>query len=137
MADKIRRVDYFYFEVEDKPGEGARVLGKLKDARVNLLGFVAFPTSGQKAQMTVIPEKADTFVAAARAAGLTPSAKKECFFIEGEDRVGAAHEVVKRLSDARINCTASHGCSTGSGRFGMALFVKAADVGDAAKALGI
>jgi len=42
MADQIRRVDYFYVEVPDKPGEGARVLTALKEAGVNLLNFTAF-----------------------------------------------------------------------------------------------
>jgi len=29
MADQIRRVDYFYVDVPDKPGEGVRVLAAL------------------------------------------------------------------------------------------------------------
>ena len=59
MADKVRRIDYFYFEVQDKPGEGARLLGKLADGGVLLLFFVAFPAAGGKAQFTVVPEKPD------------------------------------------------------------------------------
>ena len=31
MADQIRRVDYYYVEVPDKPGEGVRVLGALSN----------------------------------------------------------------------------------------------------------
>ena len=48
MADQVRRVDYFYVEVPDKPGEGARVLSALKEAGINLLNFTAFPGSGGK-----------------------------------------------------------------------------------------
>jgi hypothetical protein len=136
MADKIRRVDYFSFESDDKPGEGARVLGKLKDARVNLLSFVAFPIGGQKAQLTVLPEKTDAFVAAARSAGLTTSAKKECFLVQGEDRVGAVYDVLKRLADANINCTAAN-ANSAAGGYSMVVFVKLTDLGPAAKALGI
>jgi hypothetical protein len=36
MAIRIRRAGYFTIDVEDKAGEGARMLGKLKDAQVNL-----------------------------------------------------------------------------------------------------
>jgi hypothetical protein len=136
MAEKIRRVGYFYFEVEDKPGEGAGVLGKLKDQKVNLLSFIAFPAGG-RAQLTVVPEDAEVFVTAAKSAGLTPSAKKECFLIQGDDRVGAAFDILKRLAGAKINCTASSACSAGGGRFGMVLFVKPADLGAAARALGV
>ncbi len=137
MAEKIRKVDYFYFDVEDKPGEGARLLGKLKDAWVNLLSFNAFPTAGGKAQLTVVPEKADAFVAAAKSAGLAPSGRKECFLIQGDDRVGAVFDVLKRLAEVKVNCTASNACSAGGGSYGMVLFVKAADLAAASTALGI
>jgi hypothetical protein len=66
MTDRVRRVGYFYFDVEDKPGEGARVLGQLKDAQVNLLAFTAFPTSGGRAQITVVPENAEALQSASR-----------------------------------------------------------------------
>ncbi len=137
MADKIRRVDYFYFEVDDKPGEGARVLGKLKDAQVNMLSFTAFPTPGGKAQLTLVPEKADAFVTAAKSAGLTPSGRKECFLVQGGDRVGAIFDVLKRLAEAKINCTAGNACSAGGGSYGMVVFVKPADLAAGARALGV
>lgn len=137
MADKIRRVDYFYVEVDDKPGEGARVLGKLKDAQVNLLAFTAFPTTGRKAQLTLIPEKTEALVTAAQSAGLTLSGKRECFLVQGGDRVGAVYDVLKVLAEAKINCTAGNGCSAGGGSYGMVIFVKAADLANAARALGV
>jgi len=136
MATKIRKVNYFYFEVEDKAGEGARVLGKLKDAQVNLLSFVAFPSGAGRAQLTVVPEKADDFSAAAKNAGLTPSARKECFLVQGDDRVGAAYDVLKRLAEAKISVTSGGACSAGGGSYGMTLFVKPSDLAAAAKALG-
>ena len=46
MADTVQRVQYFYTEVPDKPGEGARVLSVLKEAGVNLLASQAFPKAG-------------------------------------------------------------------------------------------
>ncbi len=137
MPDKVRRVGYFYFEVADEPGEGARVLGKLRDAQVNLLSFTAFPTGARKAQLTIVPEKGDAFVDSARKAGLNPKAGKECFLIQGDDRVGAVFEILKRLAEARINCVASNACSALGGSYGMVLFVKQQDVAAAAKALGV
>ncbi|HEX9399704.1 MAG TPA: hypothetical protein VF912_06300, partial [Anaeromyxobacter sp.] len=70
MPENIRRVDYFYFWLDDRPGEGTRVLAKLKDARVNLLSFTAFPSGGGKAQLTIVPEDPEELVAAAKIAGL-------------------------------------------------------------------
>ncbi len=136
MADKIRRADYFYFEVDDKPGEGAGILGKLKDGGVLLLALGGFPVAGGKAQLTVVPEKTDLFLSTARKAGLTHSARKECFLVEGDDRVGAAHDILARLAEAKINCVASSAVAAG-GRFGMVVYVKPADVSATARALGI
>ena len=136
MADKIRRVDYFYLEVEDRPGEGARVLGKLKDARVNLLSLTAFPTGGGRAQLTVVPENPDAFLAAAKNARLAHSGRKECFLIHGGDHVGAACDLLKRLAESNINCVASNGCVATGGGYGFVVFVKPGDLGAAAKALG-
>lgn len=135
MATRIRRAGYFTFDVEDKAGEGARVFGKLKDAQVNLLSFVAFPTDGGKAQITVIPENADAFATAVKKVGLAPSGRKECLLVQGDDRVGAAYDALNRLVEAKISITAGHACSAG-GSYAMTLFVKPADVAAAAKALG-
>jgi hypothetical protein len=136
MAEKVRRCDYFYFEIEDKPGETARVLGRLREANLSLLAYTSFPTTAGRGQVTVVPEKPDELQAAARAAGLRPSERKECFLVQGEDRVGAAHSVVRRLADAKINITASCGIAAGAGVFGMTIFVKPTDLAAAAKALG-
>ena len=51
MADTVRTADYFYVMVPDKPGEGARILGELKRAGVNLMAYSGFP-SGRGAQPT-------------------------------------------------------------------------------------
>jgi len=137
MAEKIRRVEYFYFWVDDRPGEGAKLLGKLKDAQVNLLSFTSFPGGGGQSQVTVVPEKPDTFVAAAKRAGARPSGRKECFIVQGDDHVGAAYEVLSRLADAKINIVASNGCAAAGGSFGMVIFIKPGDVPSAAEALGV
>jgi hypothetical protein len=137
MADRIRRVDYFYVELEDKPGEGARLLNKLADGGVLLLFFVAFPTGGGKSQVTLVPERPDLFLTVAKSAGLSPSVRKECFLVQGDDRLGAARDSFRRLADANINCVASSGVTAPGGTFGLVLFVKQADVAAAAKALGV
>jgi len=137
MADKVRRVDYFYFEVQDKPGEGARLLSKLADGGVLLLFFVAFPAAGGKAQFTVVPEKPELLLTAAKNAGLTHSERKQCFLVQGDDRVGAARDTFKRLADANVNCVASSGVSALGGSYGLVVFVKQADVAAAAKVLGV
>jgi hypothetical protein len=136
MADQIRRVDYFYVEVPDKPGEGARVLGALKEAGVNLLNFTAFPVGGGKAQIDVVAQDADALAKAAKNAGLTLSGKKQAFFVQGQNRAGAAAEVFRKLADAKVNVRAANGCA-GQGGFGLIVWVAPNDVAAAAKALGV
>lgn len=137
MGNKIRRCDYFYFEVEDKSGQAAALLGTLANGGVSLLAFIAFPTAGGKAQITVLPEKPDLFVTTAKNAGLTHSGKKECFLVQGEDRVGAVRDILKPLAEANINCVASTGVVAPGASYGLVLFVKQTDVASAAKALGV
>jgi hypothetical protein len=137
MSDKIRRVDYFYVQVPDQPGEGVKLLGRLKEAGVNLLSMTAFPIEGGRAQVDLVPEKAEKLVEAARSAGLALSARKQAFLIQGKDRTGGAAEPLKKLADARLNVTAANAACGGDGSFGMILWVKPKDVEAAAKVLGI
>jgi hypothetical protein len=136
MAEIIRKVDYFYMEAPNKPGEGARVLAALRDAGINLLAFSGFP-HGRRAQIDFIPEDAAAFKIAARQAGLKLSLKKTGFLIQGEDRPGAIADIMGRLAVSKINVTAMDAVCDGQGHYGAILWVKSADLKKAAKALGI
>jgi hypothetical protein len=135
MTDKIRRVDYCYVEVPDRPGEAARVLGALGEQGVSLLSMTAFPKAAGNAQIDLVAAKGDLEKAAAKA-GLKLSSKKQAFFVSGPDRPGAAAEILDKLAQAKVNVTAANAACGQSG-FGMILWVKAADVEAAAKALGV
>lgn len=135
MSETIRKVGYFYTEVANKPGEGARILGMLRDARVNLLAFTGFP-KGRRAQMDFIPADPVAFQKAARRAGLKLRQKKIGFLIQGEDRIEAVARVMGRLAAAKINVTAIDAVCAGKGRYGAILWVKPPNVAKAAKVLG-
>ncbi len=135
MADKVRRVDYYYTEVPDLPGEGSRIFQKLKEAGVNLLAFTAFPTTTSKSQIDFVPENSEAFAKAAKGAGITVSSKKQAFFVQGADRVGAAAETLKKLADVKVNVRAANACSSERG-FGLIIWVKSDDFPTASKALG-
>ena len=135
MADRIRKAEYYKLETPDKPGEGARVLKVLRDAKVSLVAFTAFPR-GRKTQMDFVPRNGAAFRKAMKRAGLRVSAKKTVFLIQGSDRVGAIHKVMDMLGKAGINATAIDAVTDGKGHYGALLWVKAADVRKAAKVLG-
>jgi len=137
MAETVRKVEYFYATVSDKPGEGRRLLEHLSEKGVNLVAFTAFPIGGDQAQLDFFPENPEQLQKAAADAGITIVGPKKAFLIQGEDRVGALHEHHLKLSNAGINVHAANGVCNGSGRFGYVLWVKPEDYEAAARALGV
>jgi hypothetical protein len=135
MADTIRRINYYYTTIADKPGEGARLLDVLRNAGVNLLALHAFP-SARKAQIDFVPSNAGAFTTAAQNAKIKLSKPKTAFLLDGDDRVGALAGVLARLGSAKINVTAVTGVCSGMGRYGAILWVKTKDVEKAAAVLG-
>jgi hypothetical protein len=134
MADSVRRVEYFKMAVPDKPGEGARALGTLKEAGVNLLAFSGFPRR-RGAQLDFVPADAAAFRRVAKAARWKVTGPKRAFLVSGEDRLGAVAELLGKLAAARINVIATDAVCAGE-RYGVILWVAPRDVNRAAKALG-
>ncbi len=135
MADTVRKVVYFKMSVPDKAGEGARVLGALRDAGVNLLAFTGFPRA-RRAQLDLVPEHEAGFRDAAKRAKLPLAGKKTGFLVQGTDRMGVIAEYLEKLAAARISVTAVDALSAGDNRFGAIFWVKPRDVAKAAKAIG-
>lgn len=134
MTDSIRKVDYFKAQVQDKAGEGARILSALLGEGINLLAFTGFPR-GRGTQLDFIPENGPAFRKAARRARLEVT-KNTAFLIQGQDRPGVIAEIASKLADAGVNITALDAVAAGGGRYGAILWVKPAEVRKAAKALG-
>jgi hypothetical protein len=134
MAAKVSKVDYFYIETSNKPGEGAKVLAKLQAEGVDLFAFSGFP-HGQKAQIDFVPKNSVTFKAAAKKIGLKLSARKTGFLVQGDDRAGEVARLMGKLAQINVNVTAMDAVCAGKGRYGAILWVKSADVAKAAKAL--
>ena len=136
MADSIRKVDYFKVMISNKTGEGARVLGAMKGAGVNLLAFSGFPC-GRGVQLDFIPKNEAAFRRAVKRAGLEIAGEKSCFLIQGKDRAGAIAAVAGKLAAAGVGITALDAVAAGGGRYGAILWVAPQDIGKAARALGI
>jgi hypothetical protein len=136
MANTVRKVDYFYTKIPNRPGEGAKVLEALCEAGINLLAISGFPRE-RRTQLDLIPENTMKFRAAAKKRGLRLSPRKTGFLIQGEDKPGAVAQIFSTLATANINVTACDAVCAGKGRFGAILWVKPADVRKAAKTLGI
>ena len=136
MTD-VRRIEYYYTEVPDRAGAGAKVLNALKAARVNLIAYTGFPTTRGCAQLDFVPSNAGAFLAAARTAGIKLVGPKTAFLIQGDDRVGVVADIVSKLGQARLNIVAMDAIAAGRRRYGAILWVKPRNVAKAAEILGI
>ncbi len=136
METKIRLVDYFYVQVPDRAGEGAKILGAIRDAGVNLLAVSGFP-EGRKSQIDLVPEDATRFKALAKKSGWKVTGPKKAFWIYGgADRPGIVASLADKLAAAGVQITAATIACSGGSRFGGILWVPPDQVKKAAKALG-
>src|SRR2546422_2086290 len=86
MPEEVRQVDQFSLSIANKVGEGARVLGVLRDAGVNLLAFWGYQRTATKAELIFVPENTAALVAAAKQAKLKLGKKQTAFFVRSEER---------------------------------------------------
>ncbi len=135
MADEIRRVQHFAIDIDDAAGSAAHVFGLLRDGDANLIAAWGYSTRGGKARLELIPDDADGFAAAAKAAGIAFTGPQTAFYVTGEDRRGALAGITERLAAAGVSLSAAQAVSDGRGRFGAVVFVGPGDLQKAATAL--
>ena len=137
MSGNVVKVNHYSTTIANKAGEGARVLGALKDGGVNFIALWAYPSKPGQAQLEMIPENGSALVKAAKKAGLAIGKKQTAFFVNGEDGPGVVAESLAKLAAARINVGAAQAVCAGAGRYGAIIFLPQKDVRKAAKALGV
>ncbi len=124
MADRVKKVNYCYMKVPNRPGNGERVLSEIRDSGINLLAYSGFPIGKGKAQLDFVPDDLVALKRLAKQKGWRLSTTKKGFLVTGSDRLGAAHRHIKKLSDAKINITAADAIAAGKKRYGMIIWVK-------------
>jgi hypothetical protein len=104
MAITAKQVVLWRKEVENKPGELARVLEPVAKSGTNLqivMGY-SYPGDAAKAAVEVYPVSGKKAVVAAESAGLHASSIP-ALMIEGNNKAGLGHAIAKALADAGIN----------------------------------
>jgi len=137
MAETIKKAEYYYAIVEDKPGEARKLLEFCSARGVSLTNLTAFPAGEGKAQIDFFPEDVEMLKMAAEEAGIPLIGPKKAFMIQGDDRIGVLIEYHLRLAGAGINVYAANGTNDGRGGFGYVIWVRPEDYDKAAEALGL
>jgi predicted amino acid-binding ACT domain protein len=135
MAVHIRRADYYYVMVKDRPGEAYRLLSLLAQQGVELLAFSAVPLGGEATQLVLFPADTSLFMKAAGMAGLNAAGPQHAFLITGDDQLGAFAEIHRKLAEAQINVFSSSGVTDDRGGFGYLIHLRPEDYERAAKVL--
>lgn len=137
MADQIQQVNYYIGAIPNKVGEGARLLNAVKDAGVNLTGFLGYSKSARKGEaIIIVDDKAPNLVPIAKKAGVALGKKQKGFLATGADRPGVGAELLGKLAEKGINVVSMHALCGGTGTYGALIVVAAADFRKAAKVLG-
>ena len=134
MADRVKKVNYCYVKVANRAGQGAKILGELKDAGVGLLVYSGFPIKGG-AQLDMVPEDMAALKRVARKKGWKLSKVKKGFLIQGRDKLGSVQRHIDKLAEKKINIVAADAVSAGLKRYGMILWVKPKDYARASRTL--
>ena len=136
MSVQVRRVEYFYTTVEDRPGQAHGLLSRLARSEVNLLALSLVPIGPSITQFTLFPEDTERLARAAERMGLVLTGPHRAILITGDDRLGALVDSHGRLSEAGINVYAANGVCDGRGGYGYVMHVRPEDFDNAARALG-
>jgi len=137
MELTIRKVEYFYANIQDTPGAAYQFLSRLGEAGVNLLAFNAIPTGPENAQLVIFPDDPTLLHEAARAMSLSLDGPHVAFLVNGDDKLGAFADIHHQLFNGGVNVYASNGVTDGRGGYGYILWVRPDDCKKAEKVLGI
>jgi hypothetical protein len=137
MALDIAKVDVWAGEIADRPGGLASVLEGIAQAGGDLEAVIA-RRQADKPGMGVVfasPVKGKAVQNAAKKAGLSPAANIATLRIEGPNRAGAGHRLLKAIADAGVNARGVSALVIGNKFVVYIGFDNAADASAAAKAV--
>ncbi len=137
MASEIRRVDYFYTTLPDRPGEAYKLLSTLAEQGVDLLGFAAIPVGPGSTQLTLFPADDLSLRDAAGKAGMALEGPHPALIVQGDYDLADLARIHEQLFAANVNVFAVSGIASGRGGFGYLIYVKPEDYQRAAEAVGV
>ncbi|MCX5043923.1 amino acid-binding protein [Aldersonia sp. NBC_00410] len=95
-------------ELDDRPGELARLGDMLGKSGVNIAGFCAVTRGGGIAEVHLLVDDAGPAFAALQDAGIQITEEQEVIVHDVDDRPGALGDVAHRLGDAGVSITTAY-----------------------------
>jgi len=135
MALNVRDAEYFYIRIDDSRLKAYELLEKLALEEVNLLAFSAVPFGPNRVELTLFPDRSDTFIHLVKRLGWVAAGPQHAFLVQGDDHLGALADIQRMLLEADVEIYASSGVTDGSGRFGYVIYFKEEDHAKAARVL--
>jgi hypothetical protein len=135
VALSVRNVEYFYIRIQDSRDTAYRLLSQLASEEVSLLAFSAVPFGPDHVELTIFPDRSDTFIGLAKKLGWLAVGPQHAFLVQGDDHLGALADIQRMLREADVEIYASSGVTDGSGRFGYVIYFKESDHERAARVL--
>jgi predicted amino acid-binding ACT domain protein len=137
MAYDIRRIEYFFTNVDDQPGEAYQLLSVLADLGVNLLSMTVHPVGPMRTQLTLFPEDPLKLKNEAKKAKLSLEGPHTAIMLTGDDEIGALVGVHAKLAGANVNVVYGNCMTDGEGRFSYIVYIKPEDIPRATSALEV
>jgi hypothetical protein len=124
MSLSVRNVEYFYVRIHDAPEKAYELLAQLASEEVNLLAFSAVPFGPNHVELTIFPDRSETFVRLAEKLGWKTTGPLHALLVQGDDHLGTLAEIQRLLFEAGVRIYASSGVTGGDGHYGYVVYFK-------------
>src|ERR1700686_1798283 len=99
-ALNVRTAEYFYVRIEDSREKAYKLLAQLASEEVSLLAFSAVPFGPDYVELTIFPDRADTFLQLAKKLGWEVAGPQHAVLVQGDDQLGALENIQRWLLEA-------------------------------------
>ena len=137
MASSIRRIEYFYTNIKDQPGEAYHLLTRLEHMGTQLLAFSAMPTGIHTTQFALFVDDARQFERLAKQASIVLDGPYSALLVQGDAKLAELADIHRRLFEGSVNVYASTGMADEKGEYGYVIYIRPEEFERAARLLGV
>jgi hypothetical protein len=137
MASTIRRIEYFYTNIKDQPGEAYHLLTRLETLGTQLLAFSAMPTGINTTQFALFVDDARQFERLARQANIVLDGPYLALLVQGDAKLSELADIHRRLFEGTVNVYASVGIADDQGKYDYVIYIRPDEFERAARLLGV